>query len=47
MYKIVQQFAHSNKSFQLSLSDALQPFNAECEKSWSIDNIKITAFKYY
>jgi hypothetical protein len=47
MYKIVQQFTHSNKSFQLSLSDALQPFNSECEKSWSIDNIKITAFKYY
>jgi hypothetical protein len=47
MYKIVQQFAHSDKSFQLTLSDALQPFNSECEKSWSIDNIKITAFKYY
>ncbi len=47
MYRIVQQFAHSNKSFQLSLSDALQPFNSECEKSWSIDNIKITAFNYY
>lgn len=47
MYKIVQQFPHTNKKFQLSLTDALQPFNSECEKSWSIDNVKITAFKYY
>ena len=47
MYKIVRQFPHSNNSFQLSLSDALQPFQSECEKSWSIDNLKITALKYY
>ena len=47
MYKIVRQFPHTNKTFQLTLSDALQPFNSECEKSWSIDNLKITAFTYY
>lgn len=47
LYKIVQQFPHTNAYFQLSLSDALQPFNAECEKSWSVDNIKISAYKYY
>ncbi len=47
MYRIVKQFPHSSKTFQLTLSDALQPFQSECEKSWSIDNLKITAFKYY
>jgi len=47
MYKIVKQFAHTNNTFQLTLSDALQPFQSECEKSWSIDNLKITAFTYY
>jgi hypothetical protein len=47
MYKFVRQFPHANSTFQLSLSDALQPFESECEKSWSIDNIKITAFTYF
>ncbi|MBM3456345.1 MAG: hypothetical protein FJX80_14615 [Bacteroidetes bacterium] len=47
MYKIVKQFPHTNKTFQLTLSDALQPFQSECEKSWSIDNLKITALTYY
>jgi hypothetical protein len=47
MYKIVQQFGHTNKSFQISLSDALQPYGSICEKSWSIDNLKITSYKYY
>jgi len=46
-YRMVQSFAHTNADFQLSLSDALQPRGSDCEKSWSIDNVLITAYKYY
>lgn len=46
-YKIVESFGHNTDSFKLTLSDALQPFGAICDKSWSIDHLKITAFKYY
>jgi hypothetical protein len=47
LYKIVQSFGHASDTFELSLSDALQPFAAICEKSWSIDDLKITAYKYF
>jgi len=47
LYKIVESFGHNKDSFNLSLSDALQPLGAICEKSWSVDQVKITAFKYY
>jgi hypothetical protein len=46
-YRMVQSFAHTNTDFQLSLSDALQPRGSSCEKSWSVDNVLITAYKYY
>jgi len=46
-YSIKRTFKNDDKEIVLSLSDALQPFNSLCEKSWSIDNIKIVAFKYY
>ncbi len=45
-YRMVQSFAHTNSIFQLNVSDALQPRGSECEKSWSIDNVVVTAYKY-
>lgn len=45
-YKIVKSVAHSSSSFILDCSDALQPFNSSCLKSWSIDKLTITAIKY-
>jgi hypothetical protein len=45
-YKIELTTSHSNNSFVLSLSDALQPLNQLCLKSWSIDNLQITAIFY-
>ena len=47
LYRIVQSFGHDQPSFELSLSDALQPFAAICEKSWSIDELTITVYKYF
>jgi hypothetical protein len=47
MYRIVESFGHNQPNFELSLSDALQPYGAICEKSWSIDELKITAHKYF
>lgn len=46
-YSIKRTIQNKDDKIILSLSDALQPFNSQCEKSWSIDNIKIVAFKYY
>ena len=45
-YRMVESFAHTNATFQVNLSDALQPRGSECEKSWSIDNVVVTAYKY-
>ena len=45
-YKINKTIGHSGNSFKLDCSDALQPFNDSCFKSWSIDNLSITAIKY-
>lgn len=42
-YRIVQTFAHSANSLTLLCNDALQ--GSICEKSWSMDNLKITALK--
>ncbi|NCI48045.1 hypothetical protein [Sediminibacterium soli] len=44
-YKIEYTTAHTG-NMELSLSDALQPFNSMCQKSWSVDNLRITAVKY-
>lgn len=35
--------SHSSNNMILDMNDALQPYNELCLKSWSIDNIKITA----
>ncbi len=45
-YKIVKIFAHSGPNLTWSCNDALQPFNSGCLKSWSIDNLSITAIRY-
>jgi hypothetical protein len=42
-YRIVKTVAHTSSSLKLSFNDALQ--GSSCEKSWSIDNLKITALK--
>ena len=43
-YRILQTYAHTQSTFQLQLSDALQ--GDKCTKSWSIDNIEIQAITY-
>ena len=40
-YKMSSTILHSKSSFQLDLSDAVDPFNDTCAVSWSIDNLKI------
>lgn len=45
MYKMVRTFLHSNSSLQFSCSDAGNYFNLPCDRSWSMDNLKITAIK--
>lgn len=45
-YRIVKTVPHSGSSLTFSCNDALQPFNSLCLKSWSIDNLMITAIKY-
>jgi hypothetical protein len=44
-YKIEYTTGHTG-GLILELSDVLQPFNSLCLKSWSIDNIRITATMY-
>ncbi len=41
-YKMEQTFQHSDADFSFSCSDAGNYFNLNCERSWSIDNLKIT-----
>lgn len=45
-YKIDYITGHTAASLLLELNDALQPFGQPCQKSWSIDNLVITATKY-
>lgn len=45
-YKIEYITAHTSSSLLLSCNDALQPYNSLCLKSWSLDNIRISANKY-
>lgn len=46
LYKIEITTSHNANAMTLACSDALQPFNSLCQKSWSVDNIRITAIKY-
>jgi hypothetical protein len=45
-YRIVKFVQHWSKSLFITCNDALQPYNSLCAKSWSIDNVTITAIKY-
>ncbi len=46
LYKIDLRTAHTASALKLACNDVLQPFNSFCNKSWSIDNIKLTAMQY-
>lgn len=46
MYKIVKTTGHSSDSLVITMNDVLQPPGNFCLKSWSIDNLTITASKY-
>lgn len=46
LYKIDIRTAHTAGKVKLACNDVLQPFNSFCNKSWSMDNIKITAIQY-
>jgi hypothetical protein len=42
MYKMERTEIHSDSTFTLACSDAGEFFNLNCDRSWSIDNLKIT-----
>lgn len=46
LYKIEITTAHTNNRAIISCNDALQPFGSFCQKSWSIDNLMVTAIQY-
>jgi hypothetical protein len=46
LYKIDFMTGHSASKIHIDWSDALQPFNQPCQKSWSMNNIVITASTY-
>lgn len=46
LYKIEYTTAHTAPSVLVACNDALQPYLSYCLKSWSVDNIRITAINY-
>jgi hypothetical protein len=44
-YKIVQTFPHTARSIEVVMGDSGGILNDTCNRSWSIDNIKVTVFK--
>lgn len=42
LYKIARTFLHTNSTFDCACSDAGDYFNLPCNRSWSMDNLKIT-----
>lgn len=44
-YQLVTTLRHSASSFTLSCNDAGGVFNDTCQRSWSIDNLKISILK--
>ncbi len=47
LYKIELITSHARDSIKIACNDALQPFNSLCQKSWSIDNIRVTAITHH
>ncbi len=45
MYHIISTIPHSGTGFVLTCSDAGGQVNDTCQRSWSIDNLKVTIFK--
>ena len=45
-YKYITTVQHNQDSVTIICNDALQPYNTGCIKSWSVDNVKVTAIKY-
>ena len=45
MYRIVNTLAHTGKTVTFNWSDAGNFFNDTCQRSWSLDNLKISTFK--
>lgn len=43
LYKIEVITSHNADVIRIACNDALQPFNSLCQKSWSIDNLRVTA----
>jgi len=43
LYKIEKTIIHSDSTFKFSASDAGEFFELNCERSWSIDNFKVSA----
>lgn len=46
MYRIEQTTSHYGNTVVISCNDDLHPFGDFCSKSWSLDNITVTAIKY-
>ncbi|MCX6204962.1 MAG: hypothetical protein NTZ19_01755 [Bacteroidetes bacterium] len=46
LYKIEYTTAHTESSVYLACNDALQPYKDYFAKSWSIDNLRVTAIYY-
>jgi hypothetical protein len=46
LYKIEKTTGHTSDSLVITMNDVLQPPGNYCLKSWSIDNLVITASKY-
>lgn len=46
LYKIEYTTAHTASTVSLACNDALQPYLSYCLKSWSVDNLRVTAINY-
>ena len=43
-YRVVKTISHTSPTLQMQLNDAGNFFNDTCQRSWSIDNLKISVF---
>lgn len=46
MYKVEIIVAHSDSKLTIGFTDLLQELNSDCDRSWSLDNVRIVAEKY-
>jgi len=45
LYRIIRTIPHSGEVVRITCSDAGNFFNDTCQRSWSIDNLKVSVFK--